>query len=378
MDQFTAEERFFLSCLAQLAREQTTPIVAPGELDWDRLLQLFDDHNLAPVLDYCCLSTSIPPEVIPRITHKVRLRRMRAVLMTEDFRDILIQFRRAGIPVIPIKGIALAHTVYPSVTLRYFDDLDLLVPQDAGDEALKVLRQLDYVPHPRAPRPDWHHLRPFVHQKHNTMVEIHTDLVRRAGDRWPVAGVWERAVPAQIAEQNTLLMTVEDALVLVVLHARHNLYNRLFFLLDAVLLSQKLKPGRLPELLVLVDKAGCRCALTHVLVTAERLLEVGNVPRAPCSSPRRWLSKRVESWQNLTPPRSTLRQGPLPKLIELLLMDNLGDSLRLGGRLVFPPEEFVRQSYDGRGRHVGGYWGRLREKITLTAKQLFQAARSRD
>jgi len=52
----------------------------------------------------------------------------------------------AGIEALPLKGLHLAHRVYPSPSLRDMGDLDLLVRRTQRRDADAVLRRLGYVP----------------------------------------------------------------------------------------------------------------------------------------------------------------------------------------------------------------------------------------
>ena len=52
--------------------------------------------------------------------------------------------RRAQIPHRALKGPVLAHTVYADPALRSFGDIDLLVPGDGFDEAIRALRTLGF------------------------------------------------------------------------------------------------------------------------------------------------------------------------------------------------------------------------------------------
>lgn len=53
-------------------------------------------------------------------------------------------FTNAGIPVLSIKGLTLGAWLYDDATLREHDDIDLLVPADAGNAADAVLTDLGY------------------------------------------------------------------------------------------------------------------------------------------------------------------------------------------------------------------------------------------
>jgi hypothetical protein len=304
---------------------------------------------------------------------------MRAAFMIEDFKTVHQKLVEGNIRVMPIKGIALAHTIYPSVSLRYFDDIDLLVPAKDGLRAVEILQKVGYIIHPRAPKPDWHHLPPYIHQKHNTMIEIHTDLIRRARSGWNIDQIWQRAKRGQIAGQETWLMAPPDALLYTALHARHNLYNRLSFFVDAVLLAHTFSPDEANqrELVVLAKEAGGQAALAHLLTTGSHLFELPTFPQIPRNGRQKWLADKMAGWQSLQPGRTSLKQGPLPKLLELLLMDSLGDSLRLAGRLIAPPVEFVSQGYGYKDSQTAGYGKRLRQRVGLAAGQLVKVLRDK-
>lgn len=54
---------------------------------------------------------------------------------------VLELFARAGIPAMPLKGLALAPLYYANFRLRAMSDIDILVPVDAAGAAARVLRE---------------------------------------------------------------------------------------------------------------------------------------------------------------------------------------------------------------------------------------------
>src|SRR5205807_520443 len=54
-------------------------------------------------------------------------------------------FDDARIPFVPIKGLVLAAEVLGDLSLRSFVDQDILVPEEAVSEAVRVLGELGYV-----------------------------------------------------------------------------------------------------------------------------------------------------------------------------------------------------------------------------------------
>lgn len=375
---YTPEEALLLSCLRSLVKD--SPVTSPpASLDWEAAYTLANKHNLVPFLAMALPADSIPENIITLIEKESRRRKMRAAVMLQDFKIIHHHLVEDGIRVMPIKGVALAHTIYPAVNLRYFDDLDLLVPAKDAPRAEQTLKNNGYIIHPRAPKPDWHHLPPYIHQQHNTMIEIHTDLFRRAHSGWDIEGIWQRAKRAELDGMETWLMTEEDALLYTAIHARHSLFGRLSYFLDGILLALKIPSdeANFQRLVSLAEEAGGTAALAHILATGSRLFDVDINFHLPRSGTQKWLANKVAGWQTLTPGSAALQKGPLAKLIELSLMDSLGDSIRLAGRLIAPPPEFVSQGYGDNENKKAGYGKRLIQRLGLAAGQLVKVVKNR-
>lgn len=94
------------------------------------------------------------------------------------FQRVQEQLLKAGIPVIALKGIALSSGLYKDEGLRPMGDIDLLVPEGRGMDALRVVLEMGAKPL-AVPRSEWHeqsdaHLRPV--KIDGIMVELHQRL----------------------------------------------------------------------------------------------------------------------------------------------------------------------------------------------------------
>lgn len=373
---FAPEENLLLLCLRSLIKD--TPLAEiPQNVDWETAFNLAGKHNLVPFLERALPHAAVPEKIAALITKENRRRKMRAAVMIQDFKSVYRSLVEAGIRVMPIKGIALAHTIYPIVSLRYFDDIDLLVPAQDAPQAEATLKRIGYIIHPRAPKPDWHHLPPYIHHQRSTMIEIHTDLIRRARPGWDIEGIWQRARQTDMDGIETWLMSSEDALLYTALHARHNLYGRLSYFLDGILLALKIPPDEVQQLARQAKEAGGTAALAHILATGSRLFDIETIPTIPRSRAQKWLANKTGGWQTLQPGRPALQKGPLAKLMELCLMDSVADSLRLAGRLIAPPPEFVNQGYGDGENKTAGYGKRLLQRFGLAAGQLVKVVKNR-
>lgn len=375
---YTPEETLLLLCLRSLVKDAPPPEL-PKNVNWETAFNLANKHNLVPFLEMMLPDEAVPQEIAALITNESRRRKMRAAVMLQDFKTLHQNLVENGIRVMPIKGVALAHTIYPAVSLRYFDDIDLLVPAKDALRAEETLKESGYFIHPRAPKPDWHHLAPYIHHKHNTMVEIHTDLIRRARSGWGIDGIWQRAKKGELDGIDTWLMADEDALLYTALHARHSLYGRLSYFLDGILLAHKISTdeANVRQLVARAKAAGGTAALAHILATAGRLFDVEPLPQLHRTRTQKWLANKVGGWYTLQPGRPVLEKGPLAKILELFLMDSVGDSLHLASRLIAPPPEFVSQGYGDGENKKAGYGKRLLQRLGLAAGQLVKVVRDR-
>lgn len=148
-------------------------------------------------------------------------------------KNILLAFRNKDIQVIPLKGAYLAGAVYADSAERLMSDFDLLVHEKQLAETVQVLEGLGYQPG----RKFWldvelqasHELPPFM-KEGAPPIEIHWRLLEpELPFKVDLAGLWQRAVPVQIAGQPCLGLCAEDLLLHICLHAttQHRFLNGL-------------------------------------------------------------------------------------------------------------------------------------------------------
>lgn len=371
----TPEEQLILSCLHSIVSGE--PLDGLPAVDWSNVFQLAEVNRVIPILQSTVPEDAIPALFSTRFNDSARRLRMRAAVMIDEFQRIRDELEMAAIEVIPIKGIAISQMAYPSPSMRYFDDLDLLVREEAGRDALTILSKLGYEPHPNAPRPEWHHLAPYIHRKRGTMVEIHVDLVRWSRKEWGIDEIWDRSESGKLESKSSRLLSTEDNLINTALHARHNLYRRLSSFLDIALLVNIGEDERdfSEKLSRLAKDAGASCALGYCLDMAGRLLNIEKLPNIECTGPRRWIAYQVGDWNSLAPKSASLKQGPLPRITELFLMDSLRDSLSLAARLAAPPRSFIESDGEHERTPLFGYVHRFGSRLKQAVKQIGQMIR---
>ena len=132
--------------LAQLITGKVELQAIP-ETNWSGIVRLARRHGLAPMLWWNlrqqgrqvsdCVAFKDPE-------NSAKIAGFNYQLMRENQSKVQLALTQAGIPAIWIKGIALAQTLYPQPQLRPMDDLDVLVPYDQSQAALKVIQSIGY------------------------------------------------------------------------------------------------------------------------------------------------------------------------------------------------------------------------------------------
>ncbi|MBF0217732.1 MAG: nucleotidyltransferase family protein [Candidatus Omnitrophica bacterium] len=125
--------------------------------------------------------------------------------MTELARIIRL-FRGSGIPVIVIKGAALAETVYDNIGEREFSDLDILVKEADIAKAVETLLDEGYQ---RAEQSQYYFINGI------SAVDLHSSLPHTR----LMEEVWREAVPALLGGEETLLISPEENIIYLSYHS---------------------------------------------------------------------------------------------------------------------------------------------------------------
>jgi hypothetical protein len=135
-------------------RDDQVPLtIEPGV--WKQVLASLDGNRITGFAlagaeeDWLSLTADQVNELV-----EAHRRAMLAPLAVErGLLEVGTAFRAGGVDFVVLKGPALAHTVYPDPSWRYFGDLDLLVRKEDWREAASILQGLGYrrnLPEPRA------------------------------------------------------------------------------------------------------------------------------------------------------------------------------------------------------------------------------------
>jgi hypothetical protein len=113
---------------------------------WSQIPVLAEQHGIAPLFYHHLKTAEIPIPADVELTLKGMIMRNRRYTQTfaAATAEIVRAFAAADVPMLVLKGIALATLVYPDPMLRPTTDIDLLISARDTDRALHILRGLGY------------------------------------------------------------------------------------------------------------------------------------------------------------------------------------------------------------------------------------------
>ena len=165
----------------------------------------------------------IPPVALEHLWDASVRSAAQSLRLGRELAQVLAALRHHRVPVVVLKGAHLGQLVYPSAALRTMCDIDVLVGREDLTRAAAILSGLGYaLQYYNVEEVDYtqhHHLRPMA-RPDGVRVEIHWAIAQPALPfAIDVKGLWERARPAEIAGAEVLVLSPEDLLLHLCLHA---------------------------------------------------------------------------------------------------------------------------------------------------------------
>ncbi len=159
---------------------------------------------------------------------------LRNALLRRLALDVTRRLHSAGIPVMWVKGIWLAHYVYRRPAQRTMSDVDVFVPAGRRAEAVTVLGDAGFAHDPVVEQAGLEvfadSLQPpagLAAGQEDLSVDVHDSLTLSSGRVWPMADVWKEATAARTGRVEVLLPRPEDGLRMAAIHAvKHGLDPR--------------------------------------------------------------------------------------------------------------------------------------------------------
>ena len=148
LNRFTemTSEEFLRAWLRAPEAGGTRPRASIGDVDggWESLREAIEAERVAPLLSRAADVEAFPPAVAEAFERSYRCAALRNLLLLREVGRCLRAFVSASVPVIVLKGVALAEAVYGNVALRPMGDVDLLVHRGDVVRARGVIEDLGY------------------------------------------------------------------------------------------------------------------------------------------------------------------------------------------------------------------------------------------
>jgi hypothetical protein len=185
----------------------------------------------------------VPEGIRKELEAAERFNAVRNRLLARGLATILGRFARAGIPVIPLKGVALAEALYGDVSLRVCSDVDVLVPRHAVRHAIELLhadgfRDADRY-HARTTevdlllRSNMEYCLVSPPASFHYVLELHWDIAWRwRADSEMVDHLWTDARPGTVLGADAWVLSPEWELLYLALHAARHRWSALKWLVD--------------------------------------------------------------------------------------------------------------------------------------------------
>jgi hypothetical protein len=246
IDTLTPETRLLVCCARTRlppAVVATVRLLAASRLDWDAVIRGADRNAIVPLV-YRHLGTivadAVPPGPMTRLSEASRSNTLRCLNLTSALIDVLRQFSAQGINALPYKGPVLAMQAYEDVSLRQFNDVDVVLRQRDMAKAHQAMLQLGYA----AKFPGLFssagfdaEMIPGEYKYHSeargAIVELHTESTLR---HFPVPldfdDVYSRSALVKLSGHEVRTFCPEDTLIAICVHGTKDLWERLSWIAD--------------------------------------------------------------------------------------------------------------------------------------------------
>ena len=186
---------------------------------WNEIIKLADRHYVLPLL-YHRLKIHNPDITIPAsVEQELRESYLdsswKNIRRYHELAKVLQILQNEGIPVILLKGAALATLVYQDIALRPMCDVDLLVKGEDIWQTGKILLQLGYGDFSLLSSKRYsQYTKHTTHASGRACIEVHPKIYEL-----PHLDPWINASPAAaVSTDNTFILGVEDFLLHLCLH----------------------------------------------------------------------------------------------------------------------------------------------------------------
>lgn len=204
-------------------------------VDWGYVVRQAAYHEILPLVYYTInkfKKVSIPAEISSQMERRYYAVLSANIRLWKEFCSIQEAFNKAGVGVIPLKGIILGETLYHNIGLRQMSDIDILIEKGSlarmdgiAGEMLKFGYQIELE---RLPEEYWrkYHCHIKFYKKE---MDLAVDMHWAYAPPWPQAidlsGAWKRSSNQTIDNTQVLTLSPEDTLLSLCAQTCRDIFN---------------------------------------------------------------------------------------------------------------------------------------------------------
>lgn len=291
------EARLIVCCARTVVDAQTSleiRQILSGPIDWTHLLKIADRNCVGPLLCFNLMNNfvdEVPAEAQELLQNRFKEYATRNLYLTGELIKVIRLFDDNGIKALPFKGPTLAASAYGNIALRYFGDLDILIPKKDLQKGIELLATLGYTdanPTPSEAKP--HRLGSkkdlALHRSDGVRIELHWRLSGMHFDLpLDLKEVWAHLDKVKIAGNDLTILPKEELLLYLCVHGSRHGWERLIWISD---IAELVRCGGIDWDVVWHQAAflGCERVLSLSLSLANNLLGADIPSRIKSASAR--------------------------------------------------------------------------------------------
>jgi hypothetical protein len=271
------------------AGEKIRRIIESG-IRWEEIDRLAVGHKIAPIVFHTFRNHawSLTPAAFGgKLREAATGAAMRSLALWKELLRLLEALEHIGVEALPVKGPVLAATLDGSLSLREYDDLDLVVRPEHLLQARDLLLREGYFlvtfTHADTDSALWQSENRellFGHKTRRSAVDLHWALLSRyLPFQLPVETVWKTALPRSIMGRKILTLAPRHELLYLCLHGAKHGWSRLCWIADVAQFVEKV-PFEWASLIEEARRLDLELAAAHALLLARSLLNVTLPPAA--------------------------------------------------------------------------------------------------
>lgn len=279
------EDALIIACSRTVMPEFVAGLVrnfANDRLDWHYVKKASIKHGVLPLVyrNLQAGGAGVPAETLDGMRKDSLYIVARNLYLAKVLLDTLRLFQDNGIFALPFKGPVLAENVYGDLTLRMFNDLDILVSPEDSWKAIELLTERGYIPYVQLSRSQLNAYQKteddmiMVHSDGKPVIELHWEMTGRVlPEPMDLELVGSRLRATQVLDVEVPDLSNEDLLIYLCIHGSRHMWERLEWICCIAELIRASDNLRWDDLFERAKSLRCRPILKHGLLLAYRLFD---------------------------------------------------------------------------------------------------------